>query len=201
MEIKLSNISSKIASENKKTIDKNLLCYTLPPAQTEKAVSARSIPHSPTASARPARGSARWAESATTCLHSPLSRPMAQLASLEPVRPPAAVGWDRTATRRFRRGKNRRPVHPPQNPSALFSIPQLSRLPSRVRRRPSPARRDRPAPSPWSRARARRLPFSELHGCGRPWRPATLAVGASEGRHRWIQSSHPRAVLSFPSLF
>jgi len=105
MEIKLSNISSKIASKNKKTIDKNLLCYTLPPAQTEKAVSARSIPHSPTASARPARGSARWAESATTCLHSPLSRPMAQLASLEPVRPPAAVGWDRTATRRFRRGK------------------------------------------------------------------------------------------------
>ena len=92
--------SSKFASENKKTIDKNLLCYTLPPAQKAKAVSARSIPRSPTASARPARGSARWAESATTCLHSLLSRPMAQLASLEPVRPPAAVGWDRTVAER-----------------------------------------------------------------------------------------------------
>ena len=44
-------------------------------------------------------------------------------------------------------------------------------------------------------------PFSELHGGGRPWRPATLAVGASEGRHRWIQSSRPRVVFSFPSLF
>ena len=177
MEIKLSNISSKFASENKKTIDKkikNLLCYTLPPAQTAKAVSARSR------RAKPAHGPARM----------PGAGPAASRRRM------GSNGHPPISAR-----QNRRPVHPPQNPSALFSIPQLSRLPSRVRRRPSPARRDRPAPSPWSRARARRLPFSELHGGGRPWRPATLAVGASEGRHRWIQSSRPRAILSFPSLF
>jgi hypothetical protein len=44
-------------------------------------------------------------------------------------------------------------------------------------------------------------PFlSEPHGGGRPWRPATLPVGAGDGRRRWIQSSRPGAVLSLPSL-
>ena len=135
MEIKPSNISSKFASENKKTIDKNLLCYTLPPAQTAKAVSARSILRSPTASVRPARDA--------------LSRPMAQLASLEPVRPPAAVGWDRTATHRFQRGKNRRPSDPPQTLALFLSLPFFlspGRRRQRHRRQFSPARARAGAP-------------------------------------------------------
>ena len=160
MEIKLSNISSRFASENKKTIDKKLT--VLYSASSPKGKGCLGPPH-------PAQPNGqRSARSRLSSLgrvgHDMPSQPA------KPAHGPARKPGAGPAASRRRMGsnghppisarQNRRPVHPPQNPSALFSIPQLSRLPSRVRRRPSPARRDRPAPSPWSRARARRLPFS-----------------------------------------